>query len=122
MPLILVIDDDADIRELIRRLLVKEGYEVVEAPNGKVGVALFEQRHPDLVITDILMPEMEGAETIIRIRCLRPDAKIIAMSGGSQFLNASVCLRVGDMVGASMILEKPINGSELLLAVHELLI
>lgn len=121
MPLVLVIDDDDHIRELIRRLLVKEGYEVVEAPNGKVGVALFERMQPDLVITDILMPEMEGAETIIQIRCHRPDAKIIAISGGSEFLGASVCLRVGETVGASAILAKPLKGSELLLAVQELL-
>jgi CheY-like chemotaxis protein len=121
MPLILVIDDDSRIRELIRRVLVKEGYEVVEAPDGKVGVALFEQKRPDLVITDILMPEMEGAETIIHIRSHRPHAKIIAISGGSQLLDASVCLRVGEMVGASAMLVKPINKSDLLRAVHELL-
>jgi CheY-like chemotaxis protein len=121
MALILVIDDDAPVRELIRRVLVKDGYEVVEAPNGKVGVALFEQKRPDLVITDILMPEMEGAETIIHIRSHRPHAKIIAISGGSQLLDSSVCLRVGEMVGASAMLVKPINKSDLLRAVHELL-
>jgi CheY-like chemotaxis protein len=116
-----VIDDDAEIRELIRRILQKAGHEVSEASNGKLGVALYRETNPDLVITDILMPEMEGAETIIHIRTHCVDAKIIAISGGSETLDTSLCLRVGEMVGASVWLPKPIESSDLLKAVRQLI-
>lgn len=121
MAKILVIDDDDEIRTMVREMLLRTGHDVTEARNGASGLTEFEKAMPDLVITDIIMPEMEGAETIIHIRSHCPDTKIIAISGGSESLKASVCLRVAEVAGACVMLEKPISRSKLLKAVHELL-
>jgi CheY-like chemotaxis protein len=103
----LVIDDDDEIRLLVKEILARAGYEVFEASNGTLGLAIVEQKRPDVVITDILMPEMDGVETIINIRCYCPEAKIIAISGGSESSDASLCLRVGETAGASILLRSP---------------
>ncbi|MBI5248067.1 MAG: response regulator [Desulfomonile tiedjei] len=120
MARILVIDDDAGIREVIRRTLEKAGHEVFEAPNGKVGIELYEHEGPDIIITDMIMPEMEGAETIISIRSDRLDAKIIAISGGGPSRDISTCLRVGEMAGAARTLSKPFTQEQILKAVQDL--
>ncbi len=121
MARILVIDDDAEIRHLTRRILEKVEHEVLEAPNGKVGIELYEQKQPDVIITDMVMPEMEGAETIVNIRSRRLDAKIIAISGGSESVGAPTCLRVGEVVGALRTLSKPFTQEEILEVVRDVL-
>jgi CheY-like chemotaxis protein len=121
MPRILVIDDDDEVRELIGRILGRAGYEVSDAANGKIGFDLYRKERPDLVITDIIMPEMEGVETIIAIRGECLDAKIIAISGGSETIRTSICLSVGSVAGALRTLSKPITPQDILEAVHELL-
>lgn len=121
MARILIIDDDDGIRRLIRRILEKAGYEVFEAPNGKVGFELYELERPDLIITDMIMPEMDGAETILSIRSDRLDAKIIAISGGSEFARTSTCLRVSELAGALRTLRKPFTQRDMLEAVREVL-
>ena len=93
MNRILVIDDDAPFRGMLRQVLGREGYEVMEASNGKEGMALFRAEPTDLVISDILMPEQEGLQTIKELRRDFPEVKIIAISGGGHggtmnFLNA----------------------------------
>jgi DNA-binding response OmpR family regulator len=82
MSRILVIDDDEQIRGMLRQVLGCEGYEVVEASNGKDGMALFRAAPADLVISDILMPEQEGLQTIRELRREFPTVKIITISGG----------------------------------------
>ena len=82
MSKILVIDDDKNIRSLLRDFLERDGYEVMEAENGKVGLKLFRENGADLVITDLIMPEKEGIETIRELRRDFSDVKIIAISGG----------------------------------------
>ena len=121
MARILIIDDDAGIRRLIRRILEKAGHEVFEAPNGKVGFELYELERPDLIITDMIMPEMDGAETILSIRSDRLDAKIIAISGGGEFARTSTCLRVSELAGALRTLRKPFTQRDVLEAVREVL-
>ena len=83
MKKILVIDDDASVRDTIVQILEGEGYAVISAEDGKRGFALFRSEHPDLVITDIIMPEREGIQTITDIRGVSPKAKVIAISGGT---------------------------------------
>ena len=68
MTRILIIDDEAPVRDLLRQMLEKEGYEVVEAREGDIGIRLFRENPADLIITDILMPEKEGIETILELR------------------------------------------------------
>src|SRR5437870_1549098 len=79
---ILVIDDDAMVRQTLTQVLEKSGYKVQCAPEGRQGLRAFRMRRPDLVICDIIMPGMEGIETIMELRILSRDCPIIAISGG----------------------------------------
>ena len=121
MARILLIDDDAVTREMLGKLLENAGHEVVEAANGAVGTALFRKSPADVVITDILMPEKEGIETILELRREYPDVKIIAVSGGGTRLPSHSCLRAAEVAGANRSFAKPLNVSGLLTAVSELL-
>ena len=84
---ILVIDDESQIRSLLKNVLEREGYTVSEAADGAEGCLEFKRKHPDLVITDLTMPEMNGMETITALVAEKPDVRIIAISGGGQRLD-----------------------------------
>ena len=114
---ILVIDDDAQMRRLMARILGAAGHVVIEAADGRAGLNLFRAARPGLVITDILMPEQEGIETIRIIAREAPDIPILAISGspGPGFL------RMATSLGARAKLPKPFGAGELLAAVAELL-
>ncbi|MFO7598523.1 MAG: response regulator [Candidatus Desulfacyla sp.] len=120
MARILVIDDEPSVRELLYAMLIDEGYEVVEAADGKAGMRLFRESPVDLVITDLIMPEKEGIETIMDLRRNFPDVKIIAMSGGG-IIQAEDYLGMAQGVGAHRVFEKPFGVSDMLKAVRELL-
>ncbi len=120
MARILVIDDEEMVRDTIRRALEKDGHSVGEAVDGEQGVRLFEEKEPDLVITDILMPNKEGIETIQEIRKLQPDALIIAISGGGQMNDMSFLLPA-KIFGAISVLEKPFSLGDLKQAVDDAL-
>jgi DNA-binding response OmpR family regulator len=120
MARILVIDDEPSVRELLYAMLIEEGYEVVEAADGKAGMRLFQECPADLVITDLIMPEKEGIETIMDLRRDFPDVKIIAMSGGG-IIQAEDYLGMAQGVGAHRVFEKPFGVSDMLKAVRELL-
>ena len=113
MKKILVIDDDALVRDTILRILERKGYSVVVAADGIRGLRLFHAEQPDLVITDIIMPEKEGLQTIREIRGEQPDVKIIAISGGARIGNMDF-LRMAGELGASEIIPKPFDPAELL--------
>ena len=116
MPKILVIDDDAAVRHTVARMLRRGGYDVVLAEDGDEGLRLFRSENPELVITDIIMPEKEGLEAIREICRLRPDAKIIAMSGGGRIANVDF-LSMAGRLGATEIIRKPFDPATLLDAV-----
>ena len=84
MSKILIIDDEAPIRSMLKDILEDEGYEVVEAENGEVGISQYRNDPTDVVITDIVMPDKEGIATIRELKKEFPDIKIIAMSGGGR--------------------------------------
>jgi CheY-like chemotaxis protein len=113
MTKILVIDDDAIVRETIIQILEDGGYEVVSAEDGKRGLASFRGEKPDLVITDIIMPEKEGIQTITEIRHDRPDAKVIAISGGGRIGNTDF-LKIAQKLGASDVIAKPFDPDDFL--------
>jgi CheY-like chemotaxis protein len=121
MARILLIDDDAVARGMLKKLLEDAGHHVQEGADGAVGMKLFREDPADVVITDIVMPEKEGIETIIELRREFPDVKIIAVSGGGDRLSSDSCLRTAEVAGASRILAKPLNVSDLLSSVDELL-
>jgi DNA-binding response OmpR family regulator len=118
---ILVIEDESDIRALCSRILTHAGHDVIEAPDGKVGVELYRDNPVDIVITDIIMPEKEGVELIMELRRDFPDVKIIAMSGGGQATASATCLRLAKGFGAVRTLAKPFNQQELVDTVQEVL-
>lgn len=119
MVRILVIDDEAPVRDVIRQTLQREGYEVTEAADGKQGVASLREHPVDLVITDILMPDQEGIETIRILRKSFPQTKIIAISGGGKTGKLEV-LPVAQTFGAHCTLAKPFERKELLETVRSL--
>ena len=113
MTKILVIDDDVIVRETIVQILEDGGYQVLSAEDGRRGMAAFRSEHPDLVITDIIMPEQEGIQTITEIRGAKPDAKIIAISGGGRIGNTDF-LKIARHLGAFDAIAKPFDPDDLL--------
>jgi CheY-like chemotaxis protein len=112
-PYILVIDDDAMVRQALIQVLENSGYEVHCASDGRQGLQAFRIRRPDLVISDIIMPEMEGIETIMEVRILSRDCPIIAISGGGRLGRADF-LAVAKQLGATATLVKPFETEDLL--------
>jgi len=103
---ILVIDDDHLVRYALSKILLNAGYQVVTASDGRRGMAVLRAEHPDAVITDIIMPEQEGIDTIIQIRRERPSIKIIAISGGGRIRNIDF-LEMASRWGPAMSLPNP---------------
>ncbi|HDR89209.1 MAG TPA: response regulator [Bacteroidetes bacterium] len=120
MAKILVIDDEPYILLMIKKMLEQVGHGVDLASNGKEGLELLLTRPFDLLITDIVMPEKEGLETIREVRKKYPGLKIIAISGGGR-LDSSEYLEPARYFGAEKIIKKPFQKGELLNAVNELL-
>lgn len=110
---ILVIDDDHLVRYTLSRILQRNGYDVVTASDGKRGMALLQNEPPAVVITDIIMPEQEGIDTIIQIRREHPGIKIIAISGGGRLRNIDF-LEMAHSLGADDVIRKPFEAEELL--------
>lgn len=115
-PKILVIDDDECIRITCRNILKKMPCTVIEAEDGMAGMERFKEEMPDITITDMLMPNKEGLETISEIKARNPKAKIIAMSGGGGTHNMNF-LNMAAKFGADLIISKPFKPDELLGAV-----
>ena len=114
---ILIIDDDPQIRRLISRILRGAGHTVREATDGRSGLELFSQALPTMVITDIVMPDKEGIETIRDLRGKDRSIPILAISGDG----APIYLLAANKLGATATLEKPFGADELLAVVEELL-
>jgi CheY-like chemotaxis protein len=120
MPRLLIIDDDDDLRLMLRVLFQSAHYEVVDAHNGREGLRVMEQQPADLVITDLIMPEQEGIETIMALRRRYPTLRIVAISGGGHGTGINY-LELARRVGANRALTKPVGNDELLQHVKELL-
>jgi DNA-binding response OmpR family regulator len=120
MERILIIDDEQQIRSMLRLMLEREGYEVVEAPDGSEGIKAYRQKPADLVITDLIMPNKDGIGMIIELQKEFSDVKIIAMSGGG--LNKPEgYLKGAKKLGAACTLTKPIDREKMLRAVKNII-
>jgi CheY-like chemotaxis protein len=122
MARLLLVDDDDAIRAVLRKTLIAAGHEVEEAADGGLALKAYSRQRSDLVITDVLMPEKDGLETITELRRLDPSVRIIAMSGGGRTLGlGQLYLESARDVGALHILAKPFTPATLLKAVDEVL-
>jgi len=84
MAQVLVIEDNDQFREVLKEMLSRSGYDVLMAANGRDGVDIYREKRPDVVITDVIMPEKDGAEVIFELQKEFPDIKMIVMTGGGQ--------------------------------------
>jgi len=111
---VLVIEDNADLRDYLRQALKLEGHEVLSARNGKEALGMLDGKAFDAVVTDLFMPEMDGIETITALRRRLPDARVIAISGrpGVDYLT------VARELGVKHTLRKPFEIEELLEALN----
>jgi DNA-binding response OmpR family regulator len=119
MPGILVVEDDEDLREMLKISLVKNKYTVLEASDGKDAITKFKPSLTDLVITDIIMPQEEGLKVIMKIREVKPSVKIIAISGGGKAGPGSY-LNIAKALGADAVFSKPFSINDLLNKVKDL--
>lgn len=117
MKKILIIDDIEFTRKTISLMLSRKGFEVYEAIDGREGIEVFKEKKPELVLTDILMPEMEGFETIRALKTLSPKLPIIAITGSHD----SSLLIVAKRLGAIHALPKPFKQEDLLNTIEECL-
>ncbi len=113
MPRILVVDDEEQVRRVLRLVLERAGYEVDAAADGNEAVAVFDPARHDVVITDIVMPEKEGIETIQELRQKSTGVRIIAISGGGR-ISPEEYLDWAKRFGVHCTFTKPINRDELL--------
>jgi len=119
MKKILVVDDEEDVRRIACAYLQDAGYETAEASNGDEALLVMERSPCHLVLTDLVMPDKEGAETVMEIRKKWPEVGIVAMSG---VIGAEFYLRAASMLGANGTLLKPFTREELVELVEAVLV
>ncbi len=112
MARILLADDEASIRILVSRVLRQEGHEVYDAKDGQEAIEQYLTIHPDLLLTDLIMPVKEGIETILEVRKFDPNARIIVMTGGGR-TNPAIYLGMAKALGAAEVLAKPFTVEQL---------
>ena len=120
MARILIIDDESQIRSMLRLMLERVGYEVMEAADGMEGIRQYRDNPADLIITDLIMPNKDGIGMIIDLKKEFPQVKIIAMSGGG-VNRPEGYLDGAKKLGATRTLTKPIDRDEMLTAVKDTL-
>jgi len=119
MVKILIIDDDTAVRLATRLVLQSAGYEIIEAVNGMRIEGTIAEQKPDLVLTDMLMPDRDGVETVLALRRRFPALRIIAMSGGGT--RGDLDLGVARKLGVSATLAKPFDGEALVALIETVL-
>lgn len=120
MPGILIVEDNLEVRTMLKVSLIRQKYTVFEADNGKEALAHFKPSLTDLVITDLIMPEEDGLKVIMRLREIKPSVKIIAISGGGKAGPASY-LNLAKALGADAIYSKPFSVNDMIKRIEELI-
>ncbi len=116
---ILIVDDDENMLSMLHDFLLDKGYEVMQSVDGVEAQSLFDEFMPDIVLTDIVMPGVDGIELLLNLRKINPELSVIAMSGGNTG-HADTYLKMADNLGANIILNKPFKLSELLEHIQKL--
>jgi len=119
VSLVLIIDDDAAMRDMLRQTFERAGFEVELAVDGNEGIECYRRRRADVVVTDIIMPDREGIETMLEIKRHDPTAKVIAISGGGR-TGAADFLTLARKLGAQRSFAKPLDRRALVDAAREL--
>jgi DNA-binding response OmpR family regulator len=120
MPGILIVEDDKDLREMLKSSLTKRKYTVLEASDGKEAILRFKPAITDLVITDLIMPDEDGLKVIMKIKEIKPGIKIFAISGGGK-AGPGNYLNVARALGADEVFPKPFSLKELLSRIDSVL-
>ena len=115
---ILVADDEPGIRDLLEHWLTTQGHNVQTADGGQQAMRLLLQGSFDLVVTDVVMPDGDGFELIPAIRKIRPEARILAISGGGRYIPGGDCLSLARGLGAHATIIKPFDCNEVLLGLN----
>jgi CheY-like chemotaxis protein len=121
MTKILIIDDEQVVLEMMVQMVKREGYDVEGASNGKEALKMVQNSKPDLIITDLIMPDKEGIELIKDLRDTYDDLKILAISGGNRHIDPMSQLKVAQFLGANASLPKPLDRQEFLSTIKYLL-
>ena len=121
MPRILVIDDEQLLRSTVVLILTRAGFTVEEASDGQAGIAMFHKNPPDIVLTDIFMPNRDGIEIIKELKHSSPLTKIIAMTGGGKLRMMEIA-SAAQVLGADYVLDKPFDSESLLTAINAVLV
>ena len=118
-PLSIIVADDVEqIQDLLSTWLVAAGHTVACASTGREVSALLAKQRADLIITDVIMPDGDGLEVILELKRVQPDVRVLAISGGGKYFQASECLKLARGLGAHAILLKPFNRAQLLAAIE----
>lgn len=120
MPCVLIADDETMVRSMLREVFRTAGFQTIEVGNGEEALRLLEEHEVDLAVMDLIMPETEGLETIIQLRKLYPNLKIIAITGGLRGGSVDL-LPMAKVLGAHRSFQKPVSGKDLIAAANELL-
>ncbi len=121
MATILLVDDEDLLREGVREILEMSDHTVIEAGDGQQALEQFAVNNVDLVITDVVMPNMDGVDFVTKLRELFPEVPILTISGGSRVVSARFGLDSALLSGANASLTKPFNAKQLLEKVSQLL-
>jgi len=130
MSNVLIIDDESDVRDALELVLGRAGFEVRSVADGNAGIAACRERLPDVIVTDMIMPKLDGAQLIRQIKSEHPKAKVVAISGGGNFGPASyepnaiktdAFLAAAKAAGADKVLTKPFETEDIVQAVRSLL-
>jgi DNA-binding response OmpR family regulator len=120
MPGILLVEDDHELREMLKVSLLRHNYTVLEAVNGRDAITHFKPLMTDLIVTDLIMPEEDGLKVIMKLKEIKSSVKIIAISGGGKAGPGSY-LNLAKVLGADAIFSKPFSISDLVSKIEELL-
>ncbi|MEB0133731.1 response regulator [Actimicrobium sp. CCC2.4] len=121
MAHILVVEDDIQFRQMLVHMLQKDQHKITMASDGMEAMQLLRNLEPDLILTDILMPHMDGVEIILALSQQSNTIPIIAMSGGRRAISSDFNLESASLLGVKAVLAKPFSHADLRRVIGEML-